>query len=82
MHSSSVDGEKKVWTQAFSVGYIKTAFTRACVSSANLYTAESAPYRLRQDARLLSIGRAGKRRDEPKPPPMRNVRARMEREME
>ena len=59
---STAGGEKKVWTQAFTKGYIGTAFTRACVSSANLYTVESAPYRQHVDARLLTIGRAGKLR--------------------
>ena len=56
VHTRTVAGEKKVWTQAFSVGYIKTAFTRACVSSANLYTKENAPYMQRADANLLATG--------------------------
>ena len=53
-----------------------------CVSAANLYTEKSAPYRQREDARVLAIGRVGKRRVEPKPEPARNLRARMDAEEE
>ena len=80
-HKRTVGEDKKVWTQAFTKGYIGTAFTRVCVSTANLYTKESAPYQQREDARMLAVGRVGKRRAEPKPEPARNLRARMDAEM-
>ena len=82
VHKRTVGEDKKVWTQAFTKGYIGTAFTRVCVSAANLYTEESAPYRQREDARVLAIGRVGKRRMEAKPEPARNLRARMDAEEE
>ena len=53
-HKRTVGEDKKVWTQAFTKGYIGTAFTRVCVSTANLYTKESAPYQQREDARMLA----------------------------
>ena len=80
IHSSTRDGVKKKWTQALQVGYIQQAFSRACVSVANLYTAESRLFLQREDARQISIGRAGKRRDE-QPAPARNVRVQMERDI-
>ena len=81
-HTSTRDGKKKAWTQVLTKGYIQQVFSRVCVGASSLYGPENKPYLQRADALLLAAGRIGKRRDEPKPNPLRNIRARMEREME
>ena len=78
IHKATREGKKLRWTQTLTTGYIKQAFSRACVSVANLYGPENAPFMQRADARLLASGRFKKARDEEKPPPPRNIRARMD----
>ena len=45
------------WKQAFSVGYVQQAFTRACVRESLRHGEENAPYLQRSDIRLVSKGK-------------------------
>ena len=78
IHTSTRDGKKVAWTQALSKGFMKQAFGRVCVSAANLFGPENAPFLQRDDVRRLATGRVAKGREEVKRAPTRNIRARLE----
>lgn len=46
------------WKQAFNIGYIQQAFTRACVRESLRHGEENAPYMQRSDHKLVSKGKA------------------------
>ena len=48
------------WKQAFTVGYVQQAFTRACVRESLRHGEENAQYLQRSDNKLVSEGKASK----------------------